>query len=196
MRNIRHFAIMVGALAVVGCSSAKFSYDYAPSADFSKYRTFAWHPGGNNMPNDPRYNSSLVDQQLRDAIGYGLEVAGLEQVESVQDADLVVIYHAITEQRTNYTTVNSYYGYDPWWGPYGGWGGWGMGASTTYARNYDEGTVIVDLLENVPGEKERIVWRSSVTDTIRERGEPRRDREEMRAAGVRLFEDYPPGGSR
>ena len=41
MRNIKHFAVVVGLLAVVGCSSAKFTHDYAPNAEFSKYRTFA-----------------------------------------------------------------------------------------------------------------------------------------------------------
>jgi hypothetical protein len=32
-----------------------------------------------------------------------------------------------------------------------------MSTGTTYARSYDEGTLIIDLLENIPGDEERIV---------------------------------------
>jgi len=109
-------------------------------------------------------------------------------------ADLLVVYHGIVEQRTSYTTVNAHYGYSPYWGGYGAWGGWGMGSGTTYANNYDEGTLIVDLLENAPGDEDRIVWRGSVTDTIKTGDrDPVKAQRETRQGAEDLFADYPPG---
>jgi len=150
-RTIRLLAAVPLLLVMItSCSSAKFTTDYAPNVDFSKYTTFAWYPGGNNLPEDPRYNTSLVNERLVDAIEYALKGKGLTMVNPAQ-ADLLVVYHGIVQQKTSYTTVNAHYGYSPYYGGYGAWGGWGMGTGTTYANNYDEGTLIVDLLENVPG---------------------------------------------
>ena len=95
------------------CSGAKFTSDYAPNADFTKYRTFAWYPGGNNLPDDPRYNTSLVDERLVDAIEHAMTAKGLTMVDE-GEADLLVVYHAVVQQRTSYTTVNAHYGYSPY----------------------------------------------------------------------------------
>lgn len=187
--------VTVSLLLVVStaCSGAKFTTDYAPNVDFSKYTTFAWYPGGNNLPDDPRYNTSLVNERLIDAIEFALEGKGLTMVNAAQ-ADLLVVYHAIVQQRTSYTTINAHYGYSPYWRGYGRWGGWGMGTGTTYQNNYDEGTLIVDLLENVPGDEDRIVWRGSVTNTIKKGNrDAMTARREMRQGAEDLFAEYPPG---
>jgi len=195
MNRTTRLLVAVPLLLVMAtaCSSAKYTTDYAPNADFTKYTTFAWFPGGNNLPDDSRYNTSLVNERLVDAIEYALKGKGLTMVNPAQ-ADLHVVYHAIVQQRTSYTTVNAHYGYSPYYRGYGAWGGWGMGTGTTYANNYDEGTLIVDLLENVPGEEDRIVWRGSVTDTIKtgDRDAMKAQRE-TRQGAEDLFAEYPPG---
>lgn len=186
-------AVPLLLVMTAACSGAKFMTDYAPNADFTKYKTFAWFPRGNNLPDDPRYNTSLVNERLIDAIEYALKGKGLTMVNSAQ-ADLHVVYHAIVQQKTSYTTVHAHYGYSPYWGGYGRWGGWGMSTGTTYQNNYDEGTLIVDLLENVPGEEDRIVWRGSVTNTIKQGNrDPMKARREMRQGAEDLFAEYPPG---
>jgi hypothetical protein len=193
MRNLRLVGAVALLVAAVACSSATFTSDYAPNADFTKYKTFAWSPLGNDLPEDSRYSSSLIDERLVDAIEFALKGKGLTMAPADQ-ADLHVVYHGIVNERTSYTTVNSYYGYSPYYRGYGAWGGWGMGAGTTYATNYDEGTLIVDLLENVPGDEERIIWRGSVTDTLKSGNRDAVDaRREMRQAAEDLFADYPPG---
>jgi len=180
-------------VAVAGCSSAKFNSDYAPEANFSAYESYAWYPGGNNLPDDRRYNNDMIDSRIMGAVDYALQAKGLRKVDP-READVLVVYHAIVDQRQTFTTINSHYGYDPFWGPYGGWGGYGMGSSTTYANNYEEGTVVVDLLENAAGEEDRLVYRTAVTDTLKDYNDPNKRREEMRATAIRMFENYPPGG--
>jgi hypothetical protein len=192
--RLRFFvAVPLLLVLVTACGGPRYSTDYAPNVDFSKYRTFAWSPHGNNLPEDPRYNTSLVDARLVDGIEYALKAKGLTMV-AAEDADLHVVYHAIVQQKTSYTTVNAHYGYSPYWGGYGRWGGWGYGAGTTYENNYDEGTLVVDLLENVPGAEERIVWRGAVTDTIKKGDrDPMQAQRETREGAVDLFAEYPPG---
>lgn len=192
-RPIRATVAIALLVLVAGCSGARYTSDYAPNADFTKYRTFAWSPMGNNLPDSPVHNNSLVDARLVDAIEFALKGKGLTMT-SADEADLHVVYHGVVNQRTSYTTVNSHYGYSPFFRGYGAWGGWGMGGGTTYQNNYDEGTLIVDLLENVPGAEERIVWRGSVTDTIKTGyRDPQQAQREMREGAVDLFADYPPG---
>jgi hypothetical protein len=191
-RPIRAIATIALLVFVASCSGAKFTSDYAPNADFTKYQTFAWSPMGNNLPDNARYNNSLTDARLVDAIEYALKGKGMTMT-SVAEADVLVVYHGAVDQRTTYTTVNSHYGYSPYYGGYGAWGGWGMGTGTTYQSNYDEGTLIVDLLENIPGDEDRIVWRGSVTDTIKSNRDPEKAQREMRQGAEDLFADYPPG---
>ncbi|NKB88070.1 MAG: DUF4136 domain-containing protein [Acidobacteria bacterium] len=193
-QSARALVVLIAlAVLIAGCTGPRYTTDYAPNADFTKYKTFAWSPLGNNLPDNSMYNNSLVDQRLVDAIEYALKGKGLTMANPAQ-ADLHVVYHVAVERMTSYTTVNSYYGYSPYWGGYGAWGGWGMGTGTTYQNNYDEGTLVVDLLENVPGDQERIVWRGSVTDTIKQgERDPMRAREDYRRGAEDLFLEFPPG---
>jgi hypothetical protein len=194
MKVTRTLILLTLAVALAGCSGAKYNSDYAPQANFAAYETYAWYPGGNNLPDDRRYNNSMVDNRLKDAIGYALQAKGLREA-GAQEADVLVVYHAIVDERTTYTTLNNYYAFNPYWSPYGAWGGWGggYGSSTTYANDYEEGTVIVDLLENVAGDEDRLVWRGSVTDSLKSYNDPQKRREENRAVALQMFRDYPPG---
>lgn len=182
------------ALVALGCSGVKYNSDYAPQADFGKYQTWAWSPMGNNMPDSRKYNNSIVRQRIDDGVTYAMEAKGLRQTD-VESADLHVVYHGIVDQKVSYTTVNSYYGYSPYWGGYGAWGGWGggVGASQTYAREYDEGTLIIDLLENVAGGEERLVWRGSATGTLKEANDPSKASVQTRQLIVEILAPYPPG---
>lgn len=185
-------ALAVGALAfgLVACGGAKITTDFAPNADFSKYRTYAWHPNGNDMPESPRYSSSLLDGRLMNAVDYALGLKGMTKVDPAR-ADLLVVYHAIVDSQTSYTTVNSYYGYNPYWGGYGRWGSWGGG--TTYVNEYDEGTFILDMLENVAGDEDRIVWRGMITDQVKQANDPATQQQNLRNGAVKLLADFPPG---
>ena len=66
MIRFRTVAAVCAALVLVAaCGGPKYMSDYAPNADFSKYQTFAWSPHGNNLPDNPRYNTSLIDGRLK-----------------------------------------------------------------------------------------------------------------------------------
>lgn len=193
MRILRALTISALALGLFACGGAKISTDYAPNADFSKYRTYAWHPNGNHLPENPRYASSLLDSRLMNAVDYAMGLKGMTKVDADR-ADLLLVYHAIVDSQTSYTTVNNYYGYNPYWGGYGRWGAWGGG--TTYVNEYDEGTFILDMLENVAGDEDRIVWRGMITDQVKEANSAQAQQENLRNGAVKLLADFPPGGQK
>jgi len=186
------FLTLVVAAAAACSSGPRITTDHAPNADFSKYHTYAWNPRGNDLPDNPRFNSPLVDRNIRDAIEYAMNLKGMLKVEPAR-ADLLLTYHGIVDQQVNLSTIDSFYGASPYWGPYGRW--WGYGGSTTYVNTFNEGTLILDMLENVAGNDDRLVWRGTATSTINEANDPATRRQNLRNGAVKLLADFPPGGN-
>lgn len=193
MQPLRSIVVLMLAIALAGCSSWDFKTDYAPSAHFDAYRTFAWHPKGVNMPDNPRFNSRMIEDRIRIAVGKTLADKGLTLVASAEDADLLITFHAAVDREMSLSTINSWYGYGYYRGyPY--YGGWGSGASTTYVNQWDQGTLIVDLIQNeIGGDDDFLVWRGAASGAV---GETRRSPAESQAFidGIlaNMFANYPP----
>jgi hypothetical protein len=152
--------VLVTAFVSLPSWAAKITIDYARDYPFDKVKTFSYVE--NEQPQGP---DDLMDRRIKDGIIARLVATGLEQVDA--DPDLYVTYHVTTQQNTVYQTTS--YGYGGW-GP--GWHSWGasMGAATTTASTYTEGTLIVDAYE--PQEK-KIVWRGTGTVTVKNKPEKR-----------------------
>ncbi|MDG4871046.1 DUF4136 domain-containing protein, partial [Guyparkeria sp. 1SP6A2] len=74
-----------------------------------------------------------------------------------------VNYITKVDKKINIDTFNSHFGYNPYYGPR-----WGLGGSLqteTTVREYDVGTLMVDLVDNKTG---KLIWRGTVADTVRE----------------------------
>ena len=86
---------------------------------------------------------------------------GLKLVES-GDFDFVVLAHAGIKERTQIHETGGHYGgwYDPYWGPYGG---------TTTVSNYEEGTLVIDI---VHWEKKELAWRGMGTSILEDIDDP------------------------
>ena len=154
--------VFVLALVATPAVAQKVTIDYAHDFDFTAAKTFEYVDTTDSNAQNP-----LMDERIKNAIVKELTEGGLKQVDA--DPDLFVTYHVTTAERTSYTTTNM--GYGGYGGYYGGWGGWGapgMGTSTTSARNYTEGTLLIDAFE--PGDK-KMVWRGTGTVTIKSQPE-------------------------
>lgn len=164
----RSIAAVVCAAAVLlaACESGpKIRSNTNPAADFSQYRTFAFFQP---LGTDRGEYSSLLSQYLKAAARRELENRGY--VYSEADPDLLVNFGARVEQKTQVTTTPSmgvgYYGYRSAF--YTGWP-----AYETDVRQYDEGTLNVDLVD--PARKQ-LVWEGlaigRVTGKHRDNPEP------------------------
>ncbi len=124
--------------------------DYNPQADFSAIQTYAWAQRTPSGQDDPRVYNAIVQGRITSAIDGALQAKGLRLVTSSPDA--WVAWHGAIEGKMSYETISNNYGYG--WGAYG----YGRGRSTlamgttssrTTAREWDEGTLLIDILDKL-----------------------------------------------
>ncbi len=157
------------------------STDYDPGVDFASYETFAWAERTPSGDDDPRVYNRVTMQRVRTAVERALRAKGFQQVES--EPDFYVAWHGAIEGRMSTQTINSHYGYG--WGWYGG-----MGVSNTYVNEWDEGTLLVDIVDAASND---LVWRGTATGTIEETRTPEEAQAELDLATRELLRDFPPG---
>lgn len=171
-------------IVVVGCSSMKVNYDYDHQADFTQYKTYAWHDSDTNVADtDP-----LAHERFLSAVDSQLAAKGFSKVSS--NPDVFVTYHAEESQQMSLDTtyMGGGWGYGPGWGWGGyGMGGAGMGSSTTTVRKYNVGTIALDMWDAT---QKRLVWRGTVSDTVSDN--PSKNADKINKAADKLFKDYPP----
>jgi hypothetical protein len=167
-------AVVLGALAVVSCSTLKMDVGWDKRADFSRYRTWAWKDDGSIR--DPIWNKR-VQSVLED------ELAKHKLTRSDQSPDLWLGVHWRLSVDTRVVS------YDPAWGY-----GWGYWAGPTYTEVYQvpAGTMLIDLVD--VGKKE-IVWRGRASAEIREGKENEEREQRLREILAQMFAGYPPARS-
>jgi hypothetical protein len=176
--------IAVAVLALSACSTLKSTSDFDPSVSFDQYKTYSWVVKKNN---DAGYHlDGLMDQRIRAAIESQLNQKGISKTDK-QTADLLVNYITKVDKKINIDTFNSHYGYNPYYSPR-----WGFGGSIqteTTVREYEVGTLMVDLVDNKTG---KLIWRGTVADTVREQNTPEERIQIIDKAIDAVMMNYPP----
>ncbi len=185
---MKHLQLLLALslLIIWGCSSYSYKTDFDPSIDFSTYKTYMWYSG--KMPDDDALSANpLVKKRVAAGIDKALQAKGYSI--GTQDAyDFVVIIHAGNKEKmqiTNYGYGGGGYGY----GGYGrGWGGYG-GYSQTDVYQYDETTVVIDIMD---AKKKEMVWRATVTGVVKEN--PDREEQQKNIDNVvgKMLSEFPP----
>lgn len=182
------FAYLVASIFVcaVGCTSIDVKTDYDQSTDFSKFKTFAF-AGMTDLNQAGVLSNSLIRKRIETAIGQELTKKGLRSVTLAQNPDLLVHYWmGVKDKQVVEATAPAMGGYG-WYGRYG-YGG-GYGGVTTY--DYQEGTLITDLIEST---RKDLVWRATMKADLEDTAA---DNTELgREAITKAFESYPPSRTR
>ena len=153
-RTPRTIAVCTAVLiAALGCSTVRTSSDYDPSANFASYHTYGWLPEGPEPTGHPRIDNPMLHERVRKSIDRALQAKGYALSA---DPDFLVTYHLSAQQKTDVTTYNEGY-----YGRYG----YVVGFPTTTVRQYDEGTLIIDVID---ARARKVVWRGSATRRLRE----------------------------
>ncbi len=157
MKRILGIAAVVLLLAMPAAAQ-KVNIDYSHDFDFDAVKTFQYV----DSPESDIKNEMMHDR-IVSKLKQALKNGGLTEVTS--DPDILVTYHATSQENTVYNTTNFGYG-----GHWGGWYGWGgsMGTSTTTASSYTEGTLIFDAYDPV---EKKMVWRGTGTVTVKAKPE-------------------------
>jgi hypothetical protein len=161
----------------VSCSSITTQFDYERGEDFSRFKTFDFLPA----PPELQQNE-LLAKRIGTAIIKELSTKGLTRSES--DPDLHI---AVYTQVKDKVSVTSYgYGY----APYYTWGYWGPRMGGTDVRQYEEGTLIIDLVD---AKQKEMVWRGMASKALSSSPSPEKVDENVNKVVAKIFENYPPG---
>jgi hypothetical protein len=155
---------ILGMLVVFGLTAApalaqQVTIDYAHEFDFGAVATFQYVDTPESNSENPIMNDRIVTMIKQKLVDGGLQ-------EVSENPDILVTYHLTTEQQTTYTTTG--FGYGGYWGGWGRWGypyGPGVASTTTTARNYTEGTLIVDAYDAAD---KKMIWRGTGTVTVKD----------------------------
>lgn len=191
--SLRHVASRCTALLAVAvmlsaCQSAPAQRDFDANRDYGQYRNWSWaEPDVQYTPNDdPRIQSDLTTQRVREAVSGQLDARGLRPAQVPAEADLLVRVYVISElRRDNVTTTFG--------GSFGGyWGGWGGGPGFAETRSVDHQvlTLQIDLLDRVDGQ---LVWRGSDEQQMRTTPQSPAERSKLIQSMVsRILGGFPP----
>jgi hypothetical protein len=172
--------------AVGGCSSVNVSTDYDPEFSFTGLGTFGWHPVPQELTGDTRIDNPLLAKRIRRAIEDQLSMQGYRKSDPGQ-ASFLLGYHLSLGKGLQVNTVNDYYGYG--YGRYGGWGGPSAGTSTTTVREYETGTLIIDIVD---GGKDELVWRGSGMTRLSKTTTPKKSDKVVAEVVREILKKFPP----
>ena len=181
MMLLGRLVVVLSLMVLGGCSGITVSSDYNESTDFSGIKSWAW------MLNSPEGNfdlgvvNPLVRGRIQDAIAAELAAKGYMEIIS-GDADMHVTYHARTQEKIQV---------QPMGGPMIMRPGWGRGYPEVY--QYEEGTLIIDLIE---GTKEHLIWRGIGKGVVDWRGSPQERTKLIDEAVQKILAQFPPKRSR
>jgi len=181
MRCMRATVVLLVALALAGCARVTVTTDHDPSANFGALHTYAWRPGPQQGVGDPRFDSTLIDKRVRAAVDRVLASKGYRSAAPGTTADFLVGYHAVVRQKTSVQTINRWYGYRVGGGWYGG--------PQTYAHDYDEGTLLIDVIDPATMQ---LLWRGSGTGVVDPQASPEKREQRINDAVDQILAGFPP----
>jgi len=172
--------MLLGALLFAVPLRAKTVVDFDPNLDYSKYKTYAFLGGIENLVS-MLVNPDLIDIRLHHSVSRELEKRGLREVSPQQNPDLVVRYWANASTQVDVAVTGN-------WGPYGAYVGgyWGFLYNDVSAGSQKEGALVIDLID--PKAKS-LAWRLYL---VRKFSDPDKVWKKVDEELAKAFDAYPP----
>lgn len=157
------------------CSSIRVNSDYDSRADFTQYKTYAFHKSGI----DKAEISGLDKKRILRAIDNELSLKGMSKSDN---PDLLVNIFTKEREQVDVNQFNMGWGYGWGWGwnPYM-WGG------NSYVRSSTQGTLYIDLVD---AKKKELIWEGEGIGVLTEN---RREKEkQINEFVAKILAQYPP----
>ena len=168
------FLLMASALVfVTSCTPFQVRTDYAETANFNAYKTYKLRI------DDLKLNDLDKDRVLNE-VSKQLQAKGL----SVGDnPDLIVNVKANHKKITDVQNNRPYGGMYGWGGSYG----WGVGMSRTWTNNYNQGALILDLID---AKTQKLVWQGMGSGISVD--SPKQKQKQIPEIVAEIMANYPP----
>lgn len=129
---------------LTSCSSVRVNTDYDKNADFTQYKTFAFHKTGI----DKVEISDLDKRRILNAIDAEMTAKGFTKSEK---PDILVNIFTKSRQQVDVNQFNAGWGYGWGWG----WNPYMWGGNNTSVTTTTEGTLYIDLVD---AKKKELIW--------------------------------------
>jgi len=181
-RNLGILMVLALTISSMGCGTFRVQTDWDREASFEELQRFQWVEPPKREDANPFADNSLLRKRVRVALEGTLAERGYREVETAGEADFLVTYSVILDERLRVDGVSSSYG-----GGFGrGTAGYGSAYSTANVRGYQESTLIIDVLDPTT---EALLWRGWGMGIVRTRDRNRSRLDE----GVRaILDKFPP----
>jgi hypothetical protein len=181
-------AVLALAVAVVQ-AGVKVRAEFDKEYDFSKARTFGWHPDGAGEVKllmreggDPEQIRIRWEPTIKDAVEQEMTKRGLAPATSGVP-DLYLNYYFLSGPNSEAQTRGQFIGAIPPWGVPD------FEMTTTSLKIFEQGTLILDIID---GPKRQIVWRGIAEAQVDRQRTPVEREKRLREAVGELLKKYPP----
>lgn len=174
MRSLKTLLVSCFVFCSAACSTISINYDYDKTVNFPSYKYYAWH----TIPRTVEMNDLLINR-VKNAANRVLQSKGFREVS--ENPDFFLAIHTSKQQKVE--IIDWGYAYGPYWRR----GGYGFGGVDL--RQYEEGTLILDVVD---ANKNELVWRGSATGIVDPYLSPEKRTEKIDAAVTRILDKFPP----
>lgn len=179
LKTLLPILIFAGFLAV-SPTVGKTVVDFNPDADFSKYKTFAFIGGVENLLMF-QANPGLVSDRIHQAVTRELTKKGLREVQPAQNPDLVIRFWANPSSQVNIATMGVWDPYGPFIDSY-----WEHIYNEVTASSAKDGSLIIDLID---AKSKDLAWRLYLIHKVTTPDKEWKKADEEITKG---FESFPP----
>ncbi|MFP2902912.1 DUF4136 domain-containing protein [Corallococcus sp. 4LFB] len=180
----RVLPVLVG-LGLASCAGVDVGTNYDPAAvqRINAFRTYAWLSQPQRTT-DTRINNDITEARVTQAVDRDLQARGYQKVDASANPDFLIGWQGAIDTRLAAETVDSYWGYpwDPFWGSY-------YGPSETYVRQYDVGTLILDVVD---AREKRLVWRGTAQTNLGDSPSVQGNGDRINKGVEKMLEKFPP----
>lgn len=175
------FALLfMSLLSACGSTPLQSVSDFDQNFDFSNVHNIAFQAIDRTKFNAIRVSDMQVSR-IEEALASDLRRKGFTLVQDNKDADLFLVWHLVTQEKTDVRSYNSASYYNCW--------RCGPTVSDVSVRQYTQGTFIVDMIDPL---RSQSVWRSTVSSRLSSKPDPAKAPERRREAAMAVFSDFPP----
>ncbi|WNC67136.1 DUF4136 domain-containing protein [Thalassotalea nanhaiensis] len=173
MKAIKLVILPILALLSACSTTYEAESDYNNAYNFNEVESY--HVIGDAQYKNP-YLSDMNRERINDSISAELAKLKLEQ-QNKSSADVLISYFVVTKDKVKVTS--SPVGY----GRYGAYG-----QTHINARDYVEGTIVIDVIDN---KTHKSIWRSSINKSVKEFDTPEERSQEIAKVIKAMFSEFP-----
>jgi uncharacterized protein DUF4136 len=160
-KNRRLRILLLALLSLISTfpATAKIATDFDPNLDFSKFKSFAFIGGVEQLVR-MQLNPDLLNDRIHRAVSRELTAKGLHEVRAEENPDIVVRYWANSQKNFDVAASTNWGVYGPYYGYHWGFVCYSMDTYTTH-----EGTLGIEL---IAANSRDLTWRMFASVKISE----------------------------